>query len=97
MRFFVIFFLSLGPACAGIAFLTMVRPLCLGRAARISLGVVLLACSLKFTWFGVFGGHVFLPELPSRVIHVMSAGHDFVLVLAGFGVLWAVIDRKSVV
>ena len=91
MRFFVIFFLSLGPVCAGIALLTVVRPLRLGRAACISLGVALLACSLKFTWFGVFGGHVFLPELPSRVIHVMSAGHDFVLVLAGFGVLWAVI------
>ena len=90
MRSFVIFFLSLGPVCAGIAFLTVVRPLRLGRAARISLGVVLLACSLKFTWFGAFGGHIFLPELPSRVIHALSAGHDFVLVLAGLGVLWAV-------
>ena len=89
MRFFVIFFLSLGPVCAGIAFLTMVRPLRLGRAARISLGVVLLACSLKFTWFGVFGGHIFLPELPSGVIYALSVVYDFVLVLAVIGVVWA--------
>ena len=90
MRFFVIFFLSLGPACAGIAFLTMVRPLRLGRAARISLGVVLLACSLKFTWFGVFGGHIFLPEISAGVIHALSVVYDFVLVLAVIGVVWAI-------
>ena len=90
MRFFVAFFLTLGPVCAGIAVLTVVRPLRLGRTAQIALGVALLACSLKFTWFGVFGGHIFLPELPSRVIHVLSVMHDFVLVLAGVGVLWAI-------
>ena len=90
MQFFVAFFLALGPVCAVLAFLTAVRTLRLGRAARISLGVALLACSLKFTWFGLFGGHVFLPELPAGVIHALSVGHDFVLVLAGLGVLWAV-------
>ena len=89
MRFFLVFFLTLGPVCAGIAFLTAGRSLCLGRAARIALGAALLACSLKFTWFGVFGGHVFLPELPSRAIYVLSVAYDFVLVLAALGVLWA--------
>ena len=89
MRFFFLFFLTLGPLCAGIAFLTMVRPLHLGRAARIALGVALLVCSLKFTWFGVFGGHVFLPELPAGVIHALSVVYDFVLVLAVIGVVWA--------
>ena len=89
MRFFFLFFLTLGPLCAGIVFLTMVRPLRLGRAARIALGVALLACSLKFTWFGVFGGHVFLPELPAGVIHALSVVYDFVLVLAVIGVVWA--------
>ena len=89
MRFFFLFFLTLGPLCAGIAFLTMVRPLRLGRAARIALGVALLVCSLKFTWFGVFGGHIFLPELPAGVIHALSVVYDFVLVLAVIGVVWA--------
>jgi len=91
MRLFVIFFLALGPVCAGIAFLTTVRPLRLGRAARVSLGVALLGCSLKFTWFGLFGGHVFLPELPAGVIHLLSVVYDFVLMLAGLGVLWVVV------
>ena len=89
MRFFFLFFLTLGPLCAGIAFLTMVRPLRFGRAARIALGVALLVCSLKFTWFGVFGGHIFLPELPAGVIHALSVVYDFVLVLAVIGVVWA--------
>ena len=89
MWYFLVFFLTLGPACAGIAYLTLVRPLCLGRAARRSLGVALLACSLKFTWFGLFGGNVFLPELPAGVIHVLSVVYDFVLVLAALGVVWA--------
>ena len=89
MRFFFLFFLTIGPLCAGIAFLTVIRPLRLGRAARIALGVALLACSLKFTWFGVFGGHIFLPELPAGVIYALSVVYDFVLVLAGVGVVWA--------
>ena len=89
MRFFFLFFLTLGPICAGIAFFTLVRPLRLRRAAWIALGVALLACSLKFTWFGVFGGHVFLPELPPRVIHALSVVYDFVLALAVMGVMWA--------
>ena len=89
MRFFFLFFLTIGPLCAGIAFLTMVRPLRLGRAVWIALGAVLLACSLKFTWFGVFGRHIFLPELPSGVIYALSVVYVFVLVLAVIGVVWA--------
>jgi len=89
MWFFLVFFLTLGPACAGIAYLTLVRPLCLGRAARISLGVTLLACSLKFTWFGLFGERVFQPELPSGVIYALSVVYDLVLVLAALGVVGA--------
>ncbi len=89
MWFFLVFFLTLGPACAGIAYLTLVRPLCLGRAARISLGVTLLACSLKFTWFGLFGERVFQPELPAGVIYALSVVYDFVLVLAALGVVGA--------
>ena len=89
MRFFFLFFLTLGPVCAGIAYLTLVRPLCLGRAARISLGVTLLACSLKFTWFGLFGERVFQPELPSGVIYALSVVYDLVLALAALGVVGA--------
>ncbi len=91
MRFFVTFFLTVGPVCAGIAFLAMVRPLRLGRAARIALGIALLACSLKFTWFGVFGENVFLPEFPAGVIHALSVVYDFVMVLAVLGLLWAIV------
>ena len=89
MRFFFLFFLTLGPVCAGIAYLTVVRPLCLGRAARILLGVTFLACSLKFTWFGLFGEKIFQPELPAGVIYALSVVYDFVLVLAALGVVWA--------
>ena len=89
MRFFFLFFLTLGPVCAGIAYLTVVRPLCLGRAARILLGVTLLACSLKFTWFGLFGERIFQPELPAGVIYALSVVYDLVLVLAALGVAGA--------
>ena len=88
MHAFVIFFLSLGPVCAGIAYLTVVRPLRLARTVRYALGGILLVCSLKFTWFGLASGKVFLPELPAGVIHVLSVMHDFVLALAGLGVVW---------
>ena len=89
MRFFFLFFLTLGPVCAGIAYLTVVRPLCLGRAARILLGVTFLACSLKFTWFGLFGEKIFQPELPAGVIYALSVVYDLVLVLAALGVAGA--------
>ena len=90
MMFFRIFFLSMGPFCAFVAYMTVVRALRLGRAWRWTLGAVLLLCSLKFTWFGLFGGNIFLPELPAGVIHALSVCNDFVLVLAGVGVVWAV-------
>ena len=91
MMFFRIFFLSMGPFCAFVAYMTVVRALRLGRAWRWTLGAALLLCSLKFTWFGLFGGNIFLPELPAGVIHVLSVCNDFVLVLAGVGVVWSVV------
>ena len=90
MAFFWMFFLSIGPICALVAYATVVRPLRLARAGRYVLGGVLLTCSLKFTWFGLFGGNIFLPELPAGMIHVLSVMHDSVLALAGLGVLWAI-------
>ena len=89
MTFFRIFFLSLGPLCAAVAYMTVLRALRLGRTWCYALGGVLLLCSLKFTWFGLFGGNIFLPELPARVIHVLSVCNDFVFVLAILGVVWA--------
>ena len=89
MTFFRIFFLSLGPLCAAVAYMTAVRALRLGRAWRYALGGALLLCSLKFTWFGLFGGNIFLPELPPRVIYVLSVCNDFVFVLAILGAVWA--------
>ena len=91
MMFFRTFFLSMGPLCALLAYMTVVRALRLGRAWRWTLGTVLLLCSLKFTWFGLFGGNIFLPELPAEVIHALSVCNDFVLVLAVVGVVWAVV------
>ena len=91
MMFFRIFFLSMGPFCALVAYMAVVRALRLERAWRWTLGALLLLCSLKFTWFGLFGGNIFLPELPARVIHVLSVCNDFVLVLAIVGVVWAVV------
>ena len=91
MMFFRIFFLSMGPLCARVAYMTVVRALRLGRAWRWTLGGALLLCSLKFTWFGLLGGNIFLPELPAGVIHALSVCNDFVLVLAGVGVVWAVV------
>ena len=93
MAFFLIFFLSMGPLCAFVAYATVVRPLQAGRAARYALGSVLLVFSLKFTWFGLFSGKVFQPELPAGVIHTVSVVYDFVLVLAALGVLWAGVRR----
>ena len=89
----------MGPLCAFVAYATVVRPLQVGRAARYALGGVLLVFSLKFTWFGLFSGKVFQPELPAGVIHAVSVVYDFVLVLAALGVLcsaarWA-IRRKA--
>ena len=89
MAFFRIFFLSMGPLCALVAYATVVRPLRLARAGRYALGVLLLAFSLKFTWFGLFSGNLFQPDLPARVIHALSVVYDFVLVLAVLGVVWA--------
>ena len=89
MTFFRIFFLSLGPLCAAVAYMTVVRVLRLGRAWRYALGGALLLCSLKFTWFGLFSGNIFLPELPVWVIYVLSVCNDFVFVLAILGVVWA--------
>ena len=89
MAFFRIFFLSMGPLCALVAYATVVRPLQLARAGRYALGGLLLAFSLKFTWFGLFSGNLFQPDLPARVIHALSVVYDFVLVLAVLGVVWA--------
>ena len=90
MAFFRIFFLSMGPLCAAVAYVTVVRALRVRRAWRWTLGAALLLCSLKFTWFGLFGGNIFLPELPAGVIHVLSVCNDFVLVLAVMqcGITW---------
>jgi len=79
----------MGPFCAFVAYMTVVRALQLGRAWRWTFGAALMLCSLKFTWFGLFGGNIFLPELPARVIHVLSVCNDFVLVLAVIGMVWA--------
>lgn len=88
MRFFWIFFISLGPISALVVYFTVVRPLKLGRLWRYAIGIVLLAFALKFTWFGLFGGNTFLPEMPQLAIHVLSYVYDFVLILACLGVLW---------
>ena len=90
MTFFRLFFLLIGPICAAVAYRTVVRTLRLERAWSHASVIVLLLCSLKFTWFALFGGHIFLPELPVGVIYALSVCYDFVLVLTVLGVVWAV-------
>ena len=89
MTFFRLFFLLVGPICAAVAYRTVVRTLRLERAWRHALVIALLLCSLKFTWFALFGGHIFLPELPVGVIYALSVCYDFVLFLTVLGVVWA--------
>jgi predicted MPP superfamily phosphohydrolase len=89
MTFFRLFFLLVGPICAAVAYRTVVRALRLERAWRHALVIALLLCSLKFTWFALFGGHIFLPELPVGVIYALSVCYDFVLFLTVLGVVWA--------
>ena len=90
MTFFRLFFLLVGPICAAVAYRTVVRSLRLGRAWCHAFVIVLLLCSLKFTWFTLLGGHIFLPELPVGVIYALSVCYDFVLFLTVIGVVWAV-------
>lgn len=54
--------------------------------AKVVATAVILLCSMKFTWFAVFGGNMFLPELPALVIHVLSVAYDVALLLAAVGV-----------
>ena len=95
MHFFQIFFLVLGPLCAVLAYATLVGPLVLPLALRRGLLYALLAFSLKFTWYALFGRSMFLPELPERAIHVMSVLYDFVLVSAAVGLLRAAISGAT--
>ena len=90
MTFFRLFFLLIGPICAAVAYRTVVRTLRLERAWSHALVIALLLCSLKFTWFTLLGGHIFLPELPVGVIYALSVCYDFVLFLTVLGVVWAV-------
>ena len=90
MTFFRLFFLLVGPICAAVAYRTVVRTLRLERAWSHALVIALLLCSLKFTWFTLLGGHIFLPELPVGVIYALSVCYDFVLFLTVLGVVWAV-------
>ncbi len=89
MTFFRLFFLLIGPICAAVAYRTVVRTLRLERAWSHALVIALLLCSLKFTWFTLLGGHIFLPELPVGVIYALSVCYDFVLILTVLGVVWA--------
>ena len=92
MHFFQIFFLLLGPLCAVLAYATLVGPLGLSLGWRRGLLYSLLAFSLKFTWYALFGRNMFLPELPECVIHILSVLYDFVLLSAVVGLLRAVIS-----
>lgn len=95
MHFFQIFFLVLGPLCAVLAYVTLVAPLGLSLGWRRGVLYSLLAFSLKFTWYALFGRNMFLPELPECVIHMLSVLYDFVLISAAVGLLRAVISGTA--
>ena len=83
---FAVLFPFMGPACALVASCTLVRPRSWSPAAKAAAYAAILVCSMKFTWFAVFGGRMFLPELPAWVIHALSVAYDVVLLLAAVGV-----------
>lgn len=83
---FAVLFPLMGPVCGVVASCTLVRPRRWSRVAKAVATAVILLCSMKFTWFAVFGGNMFLPELPALVIHVLSVAYDVALLLAAVGV-----------
>ena len=95
MHFFTTVFLVMGPLCAVLAYATLVKPLGLTSGWRRGLFYTMLAFSLKFTWYALFGRNVFLPELPACVIHTMSVLYDFILILAGIGFLHSAISGTT--
>ena len=85
----------LGPASAVVAYCTLVRPRRWGLAAKATVSAAIFVCSMKFTWFAVFGGRMFLPELPAWVIHAMSVAYDVALLLAAVGACAAVVRATA--
>ena len=83
---FAVLFPLMGPVCGVVAFCTLVRPRRWSRVAKAAASAAILACSMKFTWFAVFGGRMFLPELPAWIIHALSVAYDVAILLAVVGV-----------
>ena len=92
---FRIVFISAGPLCALVAYRTVVRRAGLSRGWRAFAGVLLAAGAMKFTWYAVFGGNAFVPELPAAAILAMSAVYGATIFLAAGGVAWAAWDAAA--
>ena len=88
---FAVFFPLLGPVCGVVAAAALVCPRRWSVALRAAAAAAILLCSMKFTWFAVFGGSMFVPELPAWAIHTMSVAYDVVLLLAAVGACAALV------
>ena len=84
---YAIFFPLLGPVCGLVVATTLVRQRRWRFTTKAAVTAAVLAASLKFTWFSVFGGRVFWPELPATVIHLLSVAYDVVLMLAALAAM----------
>ena len=92
---YAIFFPALGPVCGLVAMATLIRPRRWRPAVKVAASLAVVAASMKFTWFHVFGGNMFWPELPAAAIHTLSVAYDVVLMLAPLGIVASVASRAG--
>ena len=70
-----------------------VRPLKLGRAARVALGSLLLFATQKFLIYRIFGGDSFVPELPARFVNVTGWAYSSSMVFFAFVCVWTLAKK----
>lgn len=70
-----------------------VRPLKLGRAASVALGLILLFATQKFLIYRIFGGDSFVPELPQRFVNLTGWAYSSSMVFFGLVCLWCLAKR----
>ena len=78
-----------GPLLVWLVLLLLaVRPLKLGRAVSVALGLLLLFATQKFLIYRIFGGDSFVPELPQRFVNFTGWAYSSSMVFFGLACLW---------
>ncbi|MGN0855236.1 MAG: metallophosphoesterase [Kiritimatiellia bacterium] len=88
---FKILFQSVPYAFALLLMGTYVLPARMKVRAQAIWAMTLLACAAKFTCFGAFGGDVFNPELPEKLIWFWNWAHSGMCLLLPLSIPWAFI------